>query len=555
MEGKSPPAETPEGPTNSSVDLETYVRSRIELEVTRTLINARDDLEAYRDTLPGGHLLVLAVVVAVALLFGLLRSGIDVIYTESVTFMILAVTIGLLGWTAGIVFVLLYAVFDLVYILLDPSARGVRGGEITGGMLLGRFVAVVLLFALVVMIPSAQRSVHARLVDMALDSGRFATWMAWLAALASAVLTGALVYIWTIITPYLIRAAYRPSIFSTRFAPTVEAIAPMQEQGLMIAVIVVVAAFVIAVAHQHRIGIVKAMPRLGVSDADPRAVRMLSLVFWYALFLVLVSGIVTHPIEIIILLMAIVVAETGVFVMNRTGAMRHLTSLLPRTVRGVLALGMAYVLIWTAMERYYRPVDRPDMFVSSEFFPFILGLSLGIVVFRLLIGDNGDVEEGTEGVHWSVGSGAGRFVAFVLIGLGVLATLPDVALAHNCSSLSDCEGFGKGMLATAVAVATYGYVLFKRPRGPRIPRPRIPTPFGPADQLLSEEGAEAGRGWIEWMREKFRKDRLGRTGDVGDYLQDRHDRKMEGAQRRRERLERQRERRENTSKWLPWRRE
>lgn len=447
----SPPADDP--PLDG---VGAAARHWFEVERIRVLFNVRRDVDALR-TLPGGPWSVLGPVVIVTIAIALFRLGIRDVYTESVLFLVLAIALGLFGWTVGIVLVTLYALFDLVVFVAEPG--WVQGWpwpavrDVTLATLSGRFVAYALLYALVVSIPAIQRSAHVRVESLVESSRRFTSVGEgrgeYAAAVASAVLVGGLVYLWTVITPYLIRATFRPTAMTTRFSPTVDAIAPLQEGGVLIAVLAGVAALAVAIGYQHQAGIVRALPR-------PRRTNDLTLVtarrlVQYAILIVLISGIVTHVLDVLVLVIAFVAAELLVRAFATVQPLQQLGARLSREVRFLVSIAVVLLVTGFVMETYYRPQDRPDLFVNSEFFPFVLSIAVGVFVVRVLVGLGDHTAPTREGNVREPRRRALR-PAFVFVGVGLfVATVPDMALAHDCSGLSDCEAVGRGMLAAAAA--------------------------------------------------------------------------------------------------------
>src|SRR4029079_1102069 len=96
-------------------------------------------------------------VVAIVVVFSVLRLTVNEVYTESLIFVILAVAIGMVAPAAGVLLVILHGVADLIRSFMDPSAAYGQYGLI--GIIAGRLISFYLLWLLVVEIPVVGRMV------------------------------------------------------------------------------------------------------------------------------------------------------------------------------------------------------------------------------------------------------------------------------------------------------------------------------------------------------------------------------------------------------------
>ena len=419
---------------------------------TNAETNLRRDSEALR-TLPGGRRSVFLAALCVTALFSLFRVGVLEIYTESLLFLLLVVTLGLLGWTVGLLVIALHVVFDLVaFVLTPPWIERPLITDVTVGTLLGRFISFVLLFVLVVMIPSAQRFVHARL----LAHGWERPHVRFVSAAASVVTVGVLVYLWTVIAPYVTRGVF---IYSSFYRyPPVLVIEPLEDQGILLALGAAVVAAGVAVGYQQRVGIANTIPVL--EHAPTIGSRVLRRGLRYLVVLVVLSPLLTNSLgepgvlDVLLLAGALVGAELLVLGASRSSAGTRLRSI-PWIVRLSVASVAVFVAVSLIFDRLYDAwlfaYARPDVLADSEFLPIVLGLVVGVVLFRLALGVDDYVEPYIEYRSTGVSQPVVRPLAIGLLCVIVLlAIATDVAVAHHCSNLADCDAASRGAQAAAI---------------------------------------------------------------------------------------------------------
>jgi hypothetical protein len=410
---------------------------------------ARLDLAAL-DSLPGGHQSVFVGVGVMVGLFSLLRVGIADLYTESLPFLVLAIVVGTLGWTPGVVLVVGHAVVDLVVSL----------GDLSLGTLVGRGVSYVVLYALVVSIPATQRAVHARLDRL----DRQYSWLDPVAAPASAVWAGALVALWAEVAPYLVRAAFERS-------PNVAAVATIQDNAVLLAAVTVLVAGATAIGYQRRVGVMVTRPWPADERLLPGRFVWLRRLLRYGVVVALVSGILTSALDLVILAVALFAADLTVPRVVGNPTLKRALLAIPYTVRLGLAFVLTFLVASTVMTIRYAPVG------DSEFFPLVTSLAVGLFVFRVLLnvdepdeptGGDDDRTRGRDGRDQTADvsdtadeePGSARSVSSVLLVLAallVLASVPEPVLAHDCSGLADCEngaraGTAAGVTALALAL-------------------------------------------------------------------------------------------------------
>ena len=143
-------------------------------------------------------------VVAMVVVFSVLRLTVNQVYTESLIFLLLAVAIGMIAPAAGVLLVILHGVADLIRAFMDPSAGYGQYGII--GIIGGRLVSFYLLWLLVVEIPVVGRMVPWVVMDgdrPASPGARKA-----LAVASAAIAVGLMTWIWTQAAGILIRPVF-----------------------------------------------------------------------------------------------------------------------------------------------------------------------------------------------------------------------------------------------------------------------------------------------------------------------------------------------------------
>lgn len=422
---------------------------------------ARLDLEGL-DTLPGRRWAFIGAVVAIGVVFSLAGIGILDLYTESIPFLILALAVGFLSRTTGMLLVAVHVVFDLLrsFTGLGDSfgAASIQGPE----QLAGRVITYWLLWVLVVIIPTLQRVSH--YAGIAWLAGRGAPTI--VAAPASAALAAGFVYLWSTAEPFLIRPAFAGS-------PTVEAMEP-QRTGWLIALAAFAIATAIAVAYQRRVwtgaDLIPLIRRTGRLDAGGLVMRLIA----YAVAIILLLGLITSPLDVVLLLAALVGGELLVPIIGRTEPMRSLLPRIPFLLRLALALGATFVISHLIFNVFYQP------FLGSEFFPIVIALGLGLVLFRVLV----EVAPGPRAAPPAApASTATTALVALLAVVAASLALPAVVSADNCSGLSDCtiQDLSQVAVATAAIAAALWTLLSgslqKTPPTPPGPPPGPPDPF------------------------------------------------------------------------------
>lgn len=374
-------------------------------------------------------------------------------YTESIPYMALALLIGLLAPTLGVIFVLSHVVFDLVAAGLSPLEL-----EPTHTAIAGRLVAAWLLWLLAVEIPLLARSVGNAVFDWrAIPPG--VRLVAGLAAAAAAV--APLVWIWTMAVTYLVRPLFTWSLLG---APSYQAIAPTQETG---GILVLVGAVGAAVMTGLRLSIAPraGTPLFGSSRTSRPELAIAGHLAASVLAVIALGGLISGTFDIAILFLAIVIGRPlATLAFSRMGGVPVLARI-PRVIRFIAAFLITYVIGYVLIPALY------DVYLfDSEFFPLVITVAIGIIVFEFLLAEpRPAVSAPSTATAGTVGGVLALLGSLALFGVLYLA-LPSVASADNCSGRGDCNPTPWGAVGGAGAAAAAGGARKWGPKGPPPPR-------------------------------------------------------------------------------------
>jgi hypothetical protein len=135
-----------------------------------------------------------------------LRIGFDVVYTESIPFMVAGLAIGLVSPALGLLFVIAFVPTDLLAAAVSGELATMYG-QIPFGAVLGRIASYALLWILVVEVPIAARTAAGR---WAARRGRSSSPVA--LAAATALCAAVLVYLWAMAAPLIVRTVFTWSV-------------------------------------------------------------------------------------------------------------------------------------------------------------------------------------------------------------------------------------------------------------------------------------------------------------------------------------------------------
>ncbi len=368
--------------------------------------------------LPAAVLVGSALVLAV--LFGFMRVGIHDAYTESWLFLALAVTLGLASPSAGVVLVLAFIPMDLLATITRGSADPLVPA------LAGQAVSWWLLALLVVAAPLIARQVPAAVlasmhpVD---DRARRALGYAGGAAVAAA-----LAWIWCAGTVELIRPVFTWS--AALGSPSPATTGPLLAGRVDLMVLTALVALAVTllrdtfriVDDEADADVLPApWPRI-LPLPDPR-LTPLRWVLVTAVGLVLLGGMITAPVDVILLGAALLAARPGVhWLLRRAPAARVVLGQLSWIVRFAIgvAVGAITALVLTLV------LTGPAF--GSERFPIVVATAVAIVILALLL--EVDAVADSE-VRASSGRAAAKAASAGTVVLVGLLALPALALAQG----------------------------------------------------------------------------------------------------------------------------
>jgi len=367
------------------------------------------------------------------------------VYTESLLFLVLALLLGVISPAFGIWLVLFHAVAYVPDVAHGVGLIAHLGRPINELVfyVLGRIVSFWLLWLLVVEIPLGARAMDlwARYSGFARGSLRGVP----LGAVVAALATGALVFIWVLAMPVLIRPVYtwRPLADSL---PSTAAIIPLQEYGFLLVGAAVVATLAISAVRDQLAPPIA--PIFSGEDETPRK-ALTRGILTAPLIVLTLGGVIMGFVDIAVLLASLILARPlALWLLPRTGLAPLLVRIHPflRYLAGVLITYLIGTFITGAA--YNGGVHAP--FMVSQFFPLVLTIALGIPVIEFLTRAD-DVVAGQANGRPMV-PGPGLVLLLVATGVAFLA-LPRPALADNCASLSDCWNTFTGAAAAAAGAA------------------------------------------------------------------------------------------------------
>jgi hypothetical protein len=442
------------------------------------------------------------VVVAIVIVFSVARLTVNQVYTESLIFLVLAVAVGMIAPAAGVLLVLLHGVADLARALLDPYASAGQYGAI--GTIAGRLISFYLLWLLVVEIPVVGRMVPAVVMDSDRPANPNARKLVAIASTGVAV--GLMTWIWTQAAGLLIRPVFTWTGLSS---PTYDAIANLQVNGMLI---VVVAAGFAAV-----MGILRLQKPSGEALGDPsftefedfdvdqfegepsEGLGLIGQLGRHLLAVFLLGGLMTGFLDLAILGGVALLSQPVASRVLRNDQLRNLLRGIPWVVRFVAGFGLTYVVGYVINTVRYEPL------AGSEFFPLVLTVAFGLLIFQVLLSDVDTNEDGEEaepgegaGAAESPSAGGAIGAALVIFAVGAMLQLafPATAFADNCSGLFDCnQTVGAAAAAAAGAAAAAAGAAASRSQSRRKAKKRRKKK--PAeDESLAEAASPGSSGYV-----------------------------------------------------------
>jgi hypothetical protein len=225
---------------------------------------------------------------------------------------------------------------------------------------------------------------------------------------------------------------------------------------------------------------------------------------------VALTGLVTNTLDVVLLFGALLGGELVLSSVLRTPRFRSLFVRIPYPLRFVVAFVATFIIAYFIMANLYRPA------FGSEFFPLVLSLAVGFLLFHLLLGVDEAVLSSSYPPNHS-GTGTALLIA---IGFFLLAE-PSVVFADNCSGLSDCAKGSVSCTAAGIAAIVASIWTWIKSAASAIwdwiedvfsPDP-LPPGFDPLDPDLAPPAME---GWVKTVKEMKARQALQR-GDEDEY--------------------------------------
>ena len=434
------------------------------------------------------------VVVAIVVVFSVARITVGQVYTESLIFLVLAVAVGMVAPAAGVLLVLLHGAADLARALLDPYASGGQYGVI--GLIAGRLISFYLLWLLVVEIPVVGRMVPAVVMDA--DRPANPTVRKLVAIGSTGVAVGLMTWIWTQAAGLLIRPVFT---WSGLGSPSYDSIANLQVNGMLI--VLVAAGFAAA------LGLLRLQKPSGEALGDPaftefedfdldqfeaepsEGLGLIGQLGRHLLAVFLLGGLMTGFLDLAIIGGVALLSQPVAGRVLRNDRLRGLLREIPWVVRFVAGFGLTYVIGYVINTVRYEPL------AGSEFFPLVLTVAFGLLIFQVLLSDvdTAEDDDGGESADAEGAPQAGGAIgaALVVFAVGAMLQLafPATAFADNCSGLFDCnQTIGAAAAAAAGAAAAAAGAAASRNQSRRKAKKRRKKK--PAEEEASAEAGPPG---------------------------------------------------------------
>ncbi|MBA3688596.1 MAG: hypothetical protein H0W81_07195 [Chloroflexi bacterium] len=256
-------------------------------------------------------------------------------------------------------------------------------------------------------------------------------------------------------------------------SPTYDSIANLQVSGMTIVVVAAVLAGLMgilriqqAAAEAGRDPSFDGFEDLGLDEFEADSSEGLGLVgqlVRHLLAIFLLGGLMTGFLDLAIIGGVALLSQPIASRVLRNDRFRNLLRGIPWVIRFVVGFGLTYVIGYVINTVRYEPLAR------SEFFPLVLTVAFGLLIFQVLLSDadadaDTDDDEGEEEASApsakgepSAGGVVGAALVIFAVGAMLQLALPAVAFADNCSGLLDCNatiGAAAAAAAGAAAAAT-----------------------------------------------------------------------------------------------------
>lgn len=468
-------------------------RSPFALLVRRLRAIGIIDVNSLNTTVPLGGWIALVLVAVVVVVFGVFRLGIRDIYTESFAFLLAAMALAYLSRGVGLVLTLSFGLVDLIMSVVAPTPYTDLSDNPLA--LIGRLISWWLLWLLLATIPTLQRQVRARLAGAPHRSQPVRL----LAVPLSALLAAGLTFLWSNAQPYLIRPVFSGEPQSPAMLP--------QQLPVQLALAAGIFALVLGFAYHMRAK--SPTDFISLVDLGQLSGRnaLTARVIVYGLALVAILGLLTSPLDPLILVVAFVVAELLAGVVGATPALREPLGATPLWARLLAGLAATFIVAQIVTSALRAPM------LGSEFFPMVLSMAIGLVIFRVLV--TAEVTPMSARHSPRTGSAIPAAALLLVAGLAAATTLlasPLPVAADNCGGLTDClNGWWAQVGAAVSAIVAFLWSLITAIFE------KTPPLISDLEPLASEEGAAMEFGALEMLQNRVATDVLNETGDTDEY--------------------------------------
>lgn len=358
--------------------------------------------------IPGGPWPVLAAAAVLGVAFAVPSLGYTTLWSESLPLILVALALGVVGRAPGMVFTVAFGLIDLA---LAPGRLTDQSPEV----LFGRFGTLVVLGTLVVALPSLARIAESwllarlRVRGSALSAPRIA------AAAVAAALLGFLALGWTEAAYLFVRGAFVDN------TPIDTAVAVFDAQWPLVVAAAVVFALVRSLALRPRLAVdADLLPLLPNPAAGTPAWIALTAVRT-VVSLAMLRGIISGPVDLVVLLAALIGAPVLVLGLGRSSAGTALQSV-PFGARLIAAF---VVMFGVALVLFRLPAEP---MLGSSSLPVIAAVAIGTLVFAVLAGLPPRADATPSGAGFpAVPRGAAAALGILAFGTLVLARPAPVA--------------------------------------------------------------------------------------------------------------------------------